>query len=103
MSEVSIRAAYGAYRKHAESEELDELYRSIVRGQLEYGYTITQIYSFIDVLGDVQLFYVRKTEGLGDLKTSPYVKNLALVWEQPNEVHPAPDYLKRAFAEVKSE
>ena len=56
MSEVALEAAYGAYRKWASSDSLEDLYESVVKGQAEDGHTITHIYSFIDDLKDVQLF-----------------------------------------------
>ena len=53
MSEVSIRAAYGAYKEHRASDSIEDLCISIVKGQAEYGYKITHIYSFIDAWDEV--------------------------------------------------
>ena len=98
MSEVALKAAYGAYRKWASSDSLEDLYESVVKGQAEDGHTITHIYSFIDDLKDVQLFYCRDGNH-GDLKTSRHVRKLRLLW-RPGKKSFTPRYLKRAYAEV---
>ena len=102
MSEVSLRAAYGAYKKYRASEQLSELYGSVVKGQAEAGHEITHIYSLIDDLNDVQLFYCGGSEHRNLMET-PYARKrklkLALVWRE-GSVHGAPAYLKRAYAEL---
>lgn len=97
MSEVSLQAAYGAYSKHRSSNSIEDLYESIVKGQAEYGYNITHIYSFIDISKDVQLFYCRDGNH-EDLLTSPYVKKRALLWKE-GRAYSAPKYLKRAYTD----
>ncbi|MCJ7582752.1 MAG: hypothetical protein MUP98_19720 [Candidatus Aminicenantes bacterium] len=71
----------------------------MVKGQAEYGYTITHIYSFIDINKKIQLFYCISGDHK-DLLISPHVKKLALLWESDGMKHTPPRYLSRAFSEL---
>lgn len=98
MSEVSLQSAYITYSKYRDSYSLPDFYASIVKGQAEYGYRITHLYSFIDIGDDIQLFYCRDGNH-EDLLTSPHVKQRALLW-QAGKSYDAPKYLKQAYAQL---
>ena len=98
MSEVSLKAAHGAYGRHRKSDSVEALCESVVKGQAEYGYTITHVYSFIDVNDTVSLFYCRDGDHEG-LLTSPFVRKRALLWEL-GRTRAAPRYLQRAYADL---
>jgi peptidyl-prolyl cis-trans isomerase A (cyclophilin A) len=94
MSEVSLRAAYGAYREFRASNTLADLCKSVVKGQAKYGYHVTHIYSFVDAQDEVQLFYCRDGNH-EDLLTSPHVARHTLLWkEEAADAPPRIDYLR---------
>ncbi len=99
MSEVSLEAAYGAYREYATGISLPALYESVRRGQAaQRGWRITHIYSLVDINETVQLFYCRDGNP-EDLFTSPHVKDLALLWHD-GKAYDAPAYVSHAYSEI---
>lgn len=97
MSEVSIKAAYGAYKNHRASNSIEDLCISIVKGQGEYGYNITQIYSFINSGNEVLLFYCRDGNH-EDFLTSPHVRQRVLLWQDDKSYDP-PEYFTKVYSE----
>ena len=87
MSEVSLRAAWGAYRKYAPSKTLEGLLYGIAEGRRQYGPAVRKIYSFIDVNDRVQLFYCQNPGEEEQLLSSPHPRQTKLVYANGRPFH----------------